>query len=137
MPSASSEPVRLRMSRQRRRDTRPELLIRRLLHSRGIRYRVNTRPAPGLRCNPDIAWRGLRLAVFVDGCFWHSCPQHATRPKANEEWWAQKLVRNVKRDRRIDEELKAHGWTVLRFWEHEEPVSVADAICKKLAELRS
>lgn len=124
------------MSRQRSSDTQPELLIRRILHSRGIRYRVNTVPECGLRCKPDIAWRGLRLAVFIDGCFWHSCPQHATRPKANEEWWAQKLDGNVQRDRRTDAELADRGWTVLRFWEHEEPGAVADAICVALAQLR-
>lgn len=124
------------MSRQRSNNTQPELLIRRILHSRGIRYRVNAVPEPGLKCKPDIAWRGLRLAVFIDGCFWHSCPQHATRPKANEEWWAQKLDGNVKRDRRTDAELADRGWTVLRFWEHEEPSAVADAICVTLTQLR-
>lgn len=125
------------MSRQRRRDTQPELLVRRILHSRGIRYRVNSAPVPGLRTKADLLWKGLRLAVFIDGCFWHGCPEHATRPKANEAWWAEKLEGNIHRDRRTDLELTNRGWTVLRFWEHEEPDASADAICTKLAELRA
>ena len=124
------------MSKQRRRDTAPELMVRRILFSRGVRYRVDARPEPDLRCKADIMWRGCRLVVFIDGCFWHGCPVHATRPKANEEWWARKLDGNVQRDRRIDAELTLRGWTVLRFWEHEDPSSVADAICIELATLR-
>jgi DNA mismatch endonuclease (patch repair protein) len=81
-------------------------------------------------------WRSLRLIVFIDGCFWHGCPDHATRPRANSEWWAEKLDANIQRDRRTDAELAARGWTVLRFWEHEEPSAVADAICARLSELR-
>lgn len=136
-PTASSAAVRSRMSRQRRRDTKPELLVRQILHARGLRYRVNAAPELGLRGKADIVWRGLRLAVYIDGCFWHGCPEHATRPKANEAWWAEKLDGNVQRDRRTDRALTSRGWTVLRFWEHEQPTTVADAICEKLAELRA
>lgn len=136
-PPASSVAVRARMSRQRRRDTCAEMLVRRILHSRGVRYRVDVAPKPGMRCKADLVWRGLRLAVFIDGCFWHGCPSHATRPKANGAWWAQKLDANVERDRRNDAELTELGWTVLRFWEHEQPDSVADAICATLTELRT
>lgn len=135
-PPASSPSVRTRMSRQQRRDTQPELLVRRILHSRGIRYRIDVAPESGLRCRADLVWRGLRLAVFIDGCFWHGCPEHATRPKANEAWWAKKLDGNVQRDRLNDSELASRGWKVLRFWEHERPAAVADAICATLAELR-
>lgn len=135
-PPASSPSVSSRMSRQLRRDTQPELLVRRILHSRGVRYRIDTSPEPGLRCKADLVWRGLRLAVFIDGCFWHGCPEHATRPKANEAWWAHKLDANVQRDRRTDTELTSRGWTVMRFWEHEQPTTVADAICGTLVELR-
>ena len=135
-PAASSDSVRSRMSKQRSRDTQAEIQVRRLLHARGVRYRVDARPEPDLRCKADIVWRALRLTVFIDGCFWHGCPEHATRPKANSEWWAQKLDDNVRRDRRTDLALNARGWTVLRFWEHEEPEAVADSICAKLAELR-
>ncbi|PIB73755.1 very short patch repair protein [Mycolicibacterium brumae] len=90
-----------------------------------------------VRYRADIGWKGLRLAVFIDGCFWHGCPQHATRPKANQDWWARKLDGNVQRDRRTDQELATRGWTVLRFWEHEDPESVADAICAHIALIRS
>lgn len=134
---ASSASVRSRMSKQRRRDTQAELLVRRILHARGIRYRVDARPEPGLRCKADIIWRGTQLIVFIDGCFWHGCPEHATKPKANQEWWARKLEDNITRDRRTDSELAARGWTVLRFWECEEPVTVADAICAQLEVLRA
>ncbi|WP_363114184.1 DNA mismatch endonuclease Vsr [Mycobacterium sp.] len=135
-PAASSDSVRSRMSRQRRRDTQAELLVRGLLHARGIRFRVDARPEPDFRCKADIVWKTLHLAVFIDGCFWHGCPDHATRPRANGEWWAQKLDTNIERDRRVDTVLATRGWTVLRFWEHEEPATVADAICSQLRELR-
>lgn len=135
-PAASSESVRLQMSKQRRRDTEAELLVRKVLHARGVRYRIDARPEPDLRCKADIMWRSLRLVVFIDGCFWHGCPMHATRPKANGEWWAQKLDTNIRRDRRTDAELTERGWTVMRFWEHEEPTAVADAICALLDQLR-
>lgn len=116
------------MSKQKRRDTRAELLVRRELHSRGTRFRVDAKPEPDLRVRGDIVWRGLKLIVFIDGCFWHGCPDHATRPAANAEWWATKLDGNIARDRRTDAELRRRGWTVLRFWEHEEPSAVADQI---------
>lgn len=112
------------------------MLVRRILHARGVRYRVDARPEPDLRYKADIIWRALHLIVFIDGCFWHACPDHATMPRANGEWWARKLAENVLRDRRTDSELAARGWIVLRFWEHEEPASVADAICAQLGQLR-
>ncbi|OBS01627.1 hypothetical protein A9W98_19015 [Mycobacterium gordonae] len=124
------------MSKQRRRDTQAELLVRKLLHARGVRYRIDARPEPDLRCKADIVWKSLRLVIFIDGCFWHGCPMHATRPKANGEWWAQKLDANIRRDRRTDAELTERGWTVMRFWEHEEPTVVADSICARLEQLR-
>lgn len=136
-PRASSKSVSARMSKQRRRDTEPELMVRRILFARGIRYRVDAKPEVDLRCKADILWRSTRLAVFVDGCFWHGCPIHATRPKANEEWWAQKLDGNIRRDRRVDADLAARGWSVLRFWEHEDPLMVADSICAHLGERRA
>jgi DNA mismatch endonuclease (patch repair protein) len=135
-PAASSDSVRSRMSKQRRRDTQAELLVRQLLHARGIRFRVDAQPEPDYRCKADIMWKALHLIVFIDGCFWHGCPEHATRPRANREWWAQKLDANIQRDRRTDAVLAARGWTVLRFWEHEKPAAVADVICSQLTELR-
>lgn len=122
-PSSSS--VSARMSRQRRRDTLPEVSIRKLLHSRGFRYRVAW-PIPGMkRRTVDIAFIGPRLAIFVDGCFWHSCPQHATSPVANGSWWAEKLEGNRTRDLATNAHLIDLGWRVIRIWEHED---VNDAV---------
>jgi DNA mismatch endonuclease (patch repair protein) len=116
------------MERQRRRDTAPELLVRRLLHARGQRFRVDARLEPDLRVRGDIVWRSQKIAVFIDGCFWHGCPLHTTSPKANARWWQEKIATNVARDRRTDRALGDRGWHVLRFWEHESPVEVVDSI---------
>ena len=106
----------------RRRDTTPELQIRSLLHRAGLRYRVDYRVGTGRSApRPDIAFTRAKVAVFIDGCFWHSCPEHATMPKANREFWEAKLRRNVERDRENDQALKLLGWEVIRVWEHEAP----------------
>ncbi|GGR35292.1 very short patch repair endonuclease [Streptomyces netropsis] len=129
----SSPGVSARMSRQASRDTNPELAVRRLLHASGHRYRLQ-RPVPGMsRRTIDIAFPKAKVAVFLDGCFWHGCPQHATSPKANADWWRQKLDRNISRDRETTAHLVAAGWTVLRFWEHENPVAVAADIAAAVA----
>jgi len=125
VPEASSPAALARMRRQGRRDTKPELVIRRLLHARGMRYRVDVSPLPGMRRRADIVFTRARVAVFVDGCFWHGCPLHATKPKANAEWWADKLATNQARDVATDRQLRDAGWTVLRYWEHDGPASVA------------
>ena len=117
---ASSEQLRQRMQRQRQRDTKPELAIRRVLHARGYRYRVDY-PIPGSRAKADVAFTRLRIAIFVDGCFWHQCPAHGTLPKRNRKWWKAKLAANVRRDAEIDKHLGSCGWTVLRIWEHDPP----------------
>ena len=107
------------MSKLRRRDTTPELLLRRALHERGIKYRV-AYPVPGQqRRTIDIALTRVKLAVFVDGCFWHGCPDHGTSPRANSDWWRIKLGANAARDRDTDRLLHALGWQVLRVWQHE------------------
>jgi len=106
------------------RDTKPELAVRRLLHADGFRYRVNFRLDPSLRRTADIVFTRCRVAVFIDGCFWHGCPLHGTSPKANAEYWGPKLARNVERDLETTAFLTASGWTVLRFWEHENPADV-------------
>ncbi|MER7677700.1 very short patch repair endonuclease [Streptomyces sp. NPDC096934] len=112
------------MSRQASKDTDAELAVRSLLHAVGLRYRVEY-PVPGMaRRRIDVAFTRAKVAVLIDGCFWHGCPEHATRPKANAEWWRQKLDRNMARDRETTEHLVAQGWTVLRFWEHEAPAEV-------------
>ncbi|MEL5958747.1 very short patch repair endonuclease [Streptomyces sp. CLV115] len=116
------------MSRQGSRDTAPEVAVRKLLHAAGLRYRVNT-PVPGMpRRTIDITFGTAKIAVFMDGCFWHGCPQHATQPKSNAEWWRVKLAKNMARDRQTTEHLEAAGWTVLRFWEHEDPKAVARTV---------
>jgi DNA mismatch endonuclease, patch repair protein len=116
------------MSRQRRRDTAPELALRRQLHARGLRYRVAW-PIPGLaRHTVDIAFTRARLAVFVDGCFWHGCPEHATYPAANGDWWTAKLAMNQQRDRKTTTHLEGAGWTVIRVWEHEAAEHAASRI---------
>jgi DNA mismatch endonuclease (patch repair protein) len=116
------------MQRQGRRDTAAELALRRELHRRGRRFYVDRAPLPGLRRRADLVFPRLRVAVYVDGCFWHSCPLHATRPRNNAEWWAAKLAANVARDRDTDARLTAAGWTVVRIWEHEDPIAAADHV---------
>jgi DNA mismatch endonuclease (patch repair protein) len=130
-PVASSEQVRRFMSRQKTADTRPEVALRRALHARGVRFRLHRRDLPG---RPDIALVRLRLAVFVDGCFWHACPQHGVRPRANSEWWEAKLTGTQERDRRNDRLLQALGWEALHVWEHEDVVVVADSIAARWSE---
>jgi len=117
-----------RMRKQRRRDTAPEVALRRELHRRGARFFVDRAPLPGLRRRADLVFPRKRVAVYVDGCFWHSCPQHATSPKNNAQWWADKLAANVVRDRDTDARLADAGWRVLRIWEHEDPIEAADRV---------
>lgn len=114
-----------------RRDTGVEIALRRELHRRGLRFRVNYRGLPG---TPDVAFTKARIAVFVDGCFWHSCPQHGTAPKNNASWWEAKLAGNVERDQRKDKDLLAMGWTPVHVWEHEDPITAAAEIHKQWAE---
>lgn len=127
-PTPSSAAKSAEMSRLGRRDTTPELAIRSELHRRGLRFRVDRAPVPGLRSRADIVFGPAKVAVYVDGCFWHSCPEHGTRPKANAEWWERKLDRNQERDRETDCVLREHGWKVVRIWEHEDPVAAADRV---------
>ncbi|WP_075003989.1 very short patch repair endonuclease [Streptacidiphilus jiangxiensis] len=116
------------MSRQARTDTAPEIAVRQLLHRDGYRYRVNL-PVPQMRRRTiDIAFTRAKIAVFLDGCFWHGCPSHATSPKANADWWRSKLERNAVRDVETTQHLESLGWTVLRFWEHESPSSIQATI---------
>src|SRR5438046_2469796 len=123
-PMPSSPGARSRMLLVKRHGTAPELAIRRQLHLMGFRYRVDCRPDEAIRRRADVVFRRERVAVFIDGCFWHSCPIHCVRPSANAEWWRQKLARNARRDRDTSEKLEILGWRVLRFWEHEAANSV-------------
>lgn len=102
------------------RDTQPEMALRRLLHSHGMRYRVCARPLPFLRRSADLVFGPSRVAVFVDGCFWHSCPLHGHLPARNVNYWAPKLARTVARDREVDAALADAGWLSIRIWEHED-----------------
>ncbi|WP_055690281.1 very short patch repair endonuclease [Streptomyces prasinus] len=125
------------MSRQASKDTGGELAVRRLLHAAGLRYRVEY-PVPGMaRRRLDVAFTRAKVAVLIDGCFWHGCPVHATQPKANAEWWRKKLDRNMARDRETTEHLIAQGWTVLRFWEHEAPEEVAARVAATVEQRRA
>ena len=114
------------MIANRRRDTKPEIAVRRALHARGLRFRVDYPVLPRRRA--DIAFPKRRIAVFIDGCFWHACPEHGTTAKANAAYWASKLRTNKQRDRDTVERLTSEGWTVLRFWEHGQVEVVVDAI---------
>ncbi|MEV8135443.1 very short patch repair endonuclease [Microbacterium aurantiacum] len=127
MSWASTEGSRNSMRSNRRRDTLPELAVRRRLHAAGLRYRVDFAPLGGRR-RADIVFTRQHVAVFIDGCYWHGCPDHATFPKRNSDYWLPKLARNVERDRETDQSLREAGWTVLRFWEHESPDDVARRI---------
>ena len=121
-----------RLSKQKRRDTKPEVALRRALHSRGLRYFVDRAPLKGMRRRADLVFPRRKVAVYVDGCFWHSCPVHATKPRNNAQWWADKLAANVARDRDTDEKLLAEGWRVVRIWEHEDPAVAADRVENEL-----
>ncbi|MBW1947255.1 MAG: very short patch repair endonuclease [Deltaproteobacteria bacterium] len=119
------------MSRIKGRDTKPELAIRKALWSLGYRYRVDTK-LPG---KPDMVFPGKRLAVFIDGCFWHRCPRHYQTPATNPEFWENKINRNVERDRMVDRELASMGWKVKRVWEHEvreDPLRVIEDLIQML-----
>lgn len=117
------------MSAQRRADTGPELAVRRVLHAMGLRYRVQAQPLPGLRRKADIVFSRSRVAVFIDGCFWHGCPVHGRRRHDVNSWyWPAKIERNRQRDADTDARLQDAGWTVIRVWEHEAPALVAERI---------
>jgi DNA mismatch endonuclease, patch repair protein len=125
----SSEAVSNVMRGNRKTGSRPEASLRRELHARGLRYRKN----PSLRTSvgvvrPDLAFPGPKVAVFVDGCFWHSCPTHGNTPSANRDYWEPKLRRNRERDRVVTDALTAEGWVVVRVWEHEPLASAAMAV---------
>jgi DNA mismatch endonuclease (patch repair protein) len=118
------------MERQARRDTKPELDLRRAVWRLGLRYRVDIAPVPGTRRKADLVFTKARVAVYVDGCFWHRCPDHATTPKANRAWWVTKLEANVARDRDTDRTLVDRGWRVIRVWEHEDPAAAAQRVAR-------
>jgi len=133
-PMPSSPAVQLRMQRQSSRDTGVELAFRRVLHRRGLRYRLQQRPIPGVRRTADLVFARARVAVYLDGCFWHGCPDHYARPHANAGYWVPKIEGNRRRDADTDARLAEAGWTAFRMWEHEDPEAAADRLQAVLAE---
>lgn len=133
---ASSQAVRNSMQGNKRRDTSPELRVRRLVHAAGLRYRVDWSLPFDRRRKADLAFTKVRVAVFIDGCFWHGCPDHFVPPKTNIDYWQAKIGGNQSRDSDTTSRLEEAGWTVLRFWEHESAVEVATAIGAMVEQLR-
>lgn len=133
---ASSDGSRAVMRANRHRDTRPELALRSAAHARGLRYRVNYQPVKGMRRTADLAFTKVKLAVFMDGCFWHGCPEHH-RPATGKtsRFWQEKIFANKLRDRDTDTRLREAGWAVLRVWEHDDPNQAADQIVESVARL--
>ncbi len=129
-PSPADDETSRRMRRVRRRDTRPEVSLRSLVHRHGIRYAIDVRPLDKLGRTADVVFRSAKVAVFVDGCFWHGCPLHATWPKHNKAWWRAKILRNRSRDRETDDALVQNGWVSIRVWEHEDPKPVATRLAR-------
>lgn len=124
-PKPLNEAVTSQMKRMPRAGSKPELLLRAELFRRGMRFRVNFKGVPG---KPDIAFTKAKIAVFVDGCFWHGCPIHGSLPKNNREWWRAKLEGNRERDERKDRELRQEEWLSLHYWEHDDIEEIADEI---------
>ncbi|NMD56337.1 very short patch repair endonuclease [Tsukamurella columbiensis] len=117
------------MQANRSQDTKPELRVRRALHALGLRYRVGIAPEPTLRRRADIVFTRARVAVFIDGCFWHGCPEHGRSTfNHNADYWPEKIAGNIARDMDTSERLERAGWRVLRFWEHEDVSAVVDSV---------
>ncbi|WP_454119244.1 very short patch repair endonuclease [Microbacterium lacticum] len=135
-PWASSDAARKTMQGNRGRDTKAELAVRRLVHAAGLRYRVNARPEPDLRRTADLLFTRARVAVFIDGCYWHGCPEHFSMPATNLDYWSTKIGRNQARDLETTTVLEARGWLVLRFWEHDPPATVAERIAEQVLARR-
>jgi DNA mismatch endonuclease (patch repair protein) len=132
----TTDVVRSRMSRQRARNTGIEVALRRELHRRGMRFRIHLRPLPGIRREADVIFTRAKVAVFVDGCFWHACPTHGTWPKNNEAFWRDKIMGNRARDTDTDSRLVAAGWLSVRVWEHEDPITAAERVALLVRDRR-
>lgn len=129
-PKPSSQAASDRMAATGQRDTKAELKIRKVLYARGLRYRVDYPILKNPQRRADLAFLGPKVAVFVDGCFWHGCPEHGTWPKANAEFWRDKIETNQQRDRDTNRRLEADGWHVIRIWEHEEAEGAANKVAQ-------
>ena len=133
-PVASSLAVQLRMQRQQSRDTGVELAFRTILHRRGLYYRLQRRPIEGIRRTADLLFARARVAVYIDGCFWHGCPDHYMQPHSNAGYWVPKIEGNRRRDADTDARLEEAGWAAFRLWEHEDLEEAADRLESLLAE---
>ncbi|MFJ3505291.1 very short patch repair endonuclease [Streptomyces sp. NPDC090135] len=135
--TASSSGVRAVMRANRGKDTGPELALRRLLYASGLRYRVDARPVPEIRRRADLVFPGVRVAVFVDGCFWHGCPEHYRPATRNAEFWRKKIEGNKGRDSETNEILRSAGWSVIRVWEHQAPEAAAELVSEEVRTRRN
>jgi DNA mismatch endonuclease (patch repair protein) len=135
-PVASSMAALKRMQAAKPRDTAPEKAIRSALHRLGLRYSLDVKPVEDLNRRADILFRSLKIAVFVDGCFWHGCPIHGTQAKANAEFWRTKINRNQERDTQTTKYLEQAGWKVIRVWEHEDPILASKKIYRIVNQRR-
>lgn len=136
-PQPLDEHVSRRMRANRRRDTKPEQALRSALHAQGLRFRKDLPTRAGDRLiRPDVVFPRQRIAVFLDGCYWHACPEHGTSPRRNATYWSWKLERNVQRDLAVNEALADAGWRVIRIWEHEHPDAAAAQIAAHVRRAR-
>lgn len=134
-PPPLNADVSRRFKANRRRDTKPERALRSELHARGLRFRKDLPIRAGQRLvRPDVVFTRARVAVFLDGCYWHACPQHGTSPQRNSAYWTRKLQLNVERDQAVNAALAAAGWEVVRIWEHEDPIVAAEVVHRLLME---
>lgn len=133
----SSPETSRRMAKVRQKGTDAEIALRRELYRGGLRYRIDYEVMKKPRRMADVAFPGLKIAIFVDGCFWHGCPEHATWPKQNAEFWRQKIEANRHRDADTNSRLIDAGWTVLRFWEHESPIRAAETVAQTVARAKA
>ena len=134
-PVPSSSDVSRRMAKVRQKGTGAEVALRQEMYRIGLRYRVDYEVLRKPRRVADVAFAGRKIAVFVDGCFWHGCPEHATWPKQNAEFWREKIEANRRRDADTNDRLRSLGWTVLRFWSHESPAEAAKAVARVVAKV--
>jgi DNA mismatch endonuclease, patch repair protein len=134
MPEASTAAVSRRMSAQARRNTECEMQLRSVLHRSGLRFFIHRRPVAAIRREADLVFPRSKVAVFVDGCFWHGCPKHGTWPKSNAAWWRAKIEGNRERDADTDRRLKEAGWRSIRIWEHEDSNKAAARIRKTVCQ---
>jgi len=135
-PISSSSAALNRMKAAKPRDTAPEKALRSELHEKGLRYRIDVKPIKELNRRADIVFRSAKVAIFVDGCFWHGCPTHGTQAKANAEFWKNKIKQNQIRDEDTNERLKKAGWKVVRVWEHENPEKASKKIYNIIVKCR-